>query len=767
MFYAHTHPAGREHWEPLATHLREVADAASAFGEAFGCGPLAHALGRWHDLGKATFAFQEKVLGAGVDEAAAEGEAQRPRARVDHATAGARYAADQLGPVLGPCLAAAVAGHHGHLPDWQTDAARDRDLEARLDPQRKRIEPHDPGFESPWDDAQAAAVGPIRWPGAEELGGHTTAFLTRMLFSCLVDADRLCTQRFSDPAGHARRPARPDLDAEAMSAALDASMAELLAGRTGDPSPVDAARAGVLAACRAAAKKGAGWFTLEVPTGGGKTLASLRFALDHARHTGQRRIVCALPFTSIIEQTAERYREVFRDLEARRGEPVVLEHHSSLDPGGVSFAAQLATENWAAPLVVTTNVQLFESLFASHGTPCRKLHRLANAILILDEAQAIPPGLMRPVLAALDELVRNFGCTVVLCTATQPAVARREGFAIGIPPERITRIVPEPERLFEAMRRVAVEPAGHLTDEELADRLAREPAALCIVNARRHAAAVLERLRERRPDALHLSAAMCPAHRSDRVAEVKRRLRAGEPCLVISTTVVEAGVDVDFPVVYRALAGFDSVAQAAGRANREGRLSGLGRVVVFETDHAPPPGVKSGVEIARGLLSAHPDPLQPEAIRAYFEEHLWKNPGPGVTPWDTHDVMPCFGGFLPDQRDGTDAHHHNFREAASRFRWIDSATTPVVVPYSEEGRRIVAALTEAEEPRFDLLREAQRHTVAVYHNQRDRLDENAVIRPGFTPEGEEPAFYLLRPEAYDEALGLRDDVLNAPGGLVC
>ena len=763
MHHAHTHPAGRDRWEPLQTHLDEVATVAAGFADAFGCGPLGHALGRWHDLGKASAAFQERVLGAGLDEA--EPNEKRPRARVDHTTAGARYAAEQLGPLFGPLLSAAIAGHHGHLPDWLTDADRDRDLKARLDLDRRDIKPHDAGFESPWSDAQAAGVDPIRWPEAEELRGHTTAFLTRMLFSCLVDADRLCTERFCNPEAFARRPTAPDLDAETMSAALDAAMANLLASRAGDPSPVDAARARVLAACRAAAQRPAGWFTLEVPTGGGKTLASLRFALDHARRTGQRRIVCALPFTSIIEQTAARYREVFADLEEARGEPVVLEHHSGLDPEEASFSAQLATENWAAPLVVTTNVQLFESLFASHGTPCRKLHRLADSILILDEAQAIPPGLMRPTLAALGELVRNFGCTVVLCTATQPAVGWRDDFRIGIPEADLTRIVPEPGRLFASMRRVEVRSAGTLADEELADRLAAEPSALCIVNARRHAAALLELLRDRRPDALHLSAAMCPAHRSDRVAEIKRRLLAGEPCLVVSTTVVEAGVDVDFPVVYRALAGFDSLAQAAGRANREGRLPGLGRLVVFETDHAPPPGVRSGMETARALLPAHPDPLAPEAIAAYFEQHLWKNPGPGRTPWDARDVMPRFGGFLPEQR-GDDAHHHNFREAAAAFRWIDSATTPVVVPYGDEGRRIIEELTEADEPRFDLLRRAQRHTVAVYHNVRLRLDENAVIRPGFTPEGEEPAFYLLQSEAYDDLLGLRDDVVNDAGGFI-
>lgn len=763
--HAHTHPDGPAHWKPLETHLDEVAEMAGGFADAFSCGSLGRALGDWHDLGKATDAFQEKVLRSG---------AEAPQTRVDHATAGARHAFAQLPPLLDGLLAAAVAGHHGHLPDWST-RGRDRDLEARLDPARKRIEPVDDAARRPWSPGDAPPLGSLRFPEVDpatgagaELAGHATAFLARMLFSCLIDADRLCTQRFCDREAFERRARRPDLDVEAMSAALDAHMADLLRGRSGDPAPVDRARAEVLAACREGASRPAGWFTLEVPTGGGKTLASLRFALDHARRTGQRRIVCALPFTSIIEQTAAAYRRVFAGVEAARGEPVVLEHHSGLDPKAVTTAAELAAENWAAPLVVTTNVQLFESLFASHHAPCRKLHRLANSVLILDEAQAIPPGLLRPVLAALGELVRNYGCTVVLCTATQPAVLRREDFSIGVPAAEVTRIVPEPARLFAEMKRVEVSSAGHLTDEALADRLAAEPSALCVVNARRHAAALLELLRERRPETLHLSAAMCPAHRSDRIAEVKRRLAASEPCLVVSTTVVEAGVDVDFPAVYRALAGFDSIAQAAGRANREGRArGGRGRVVVFETDHAPPPGVKSGLETARGLLPRFPDPLTPKAITAYFKEHFWKNPGPGRTPWDARKVMPCFGGFLPEQRQGPEAHRHNFREAAAAFRWIDSATTPVVVPYGEEGRRLVDALTEAAEPRFDLLREAQRHTVAVYHNQRNRLDDNAVIRPGFTQEGEEPTFWLLQPEAYDDLLGVRDDVVNDAGGFIC
>jgi CRISPR-associated endonuclease/helicase Cas3 len=504
-----------------------------------------------------------------------------------------------------------------------------------------------------------------------------------------------------------------------------------------------------------------------VPTGGGKTLSSLAFALTHAAAHGLRRVVYAIPFTSIIEQTADVFRQAM-------GEQEVLEHHSNLepdDPEKQSERSRLAAENFDASMVVTTNVQLFESFFANRTSRCRKLHRLANSVIILDEAQTLPTKLLAPTLAALDELVRNYGTTVVLCTATQPAVERRERFAVGL--ENVTPIVDDPAELHRSLRRVTVERAGELSDSELAARLSDEPQVLCIVNSRRHAAALFRQLDD--PAALHLSALMCAAHRSDVVAAIRRRLQEdSQPCRVISTQVIEAGVDVDFPAVYRAAAGLDSIAQAAGRCNREGLLTDddgrprLGRVVVFgydEQQHPPPPFVRTAAGHFGQVAPDHADDLlSPAAIESYFRLHYWHQGGDDGRGWDQgregRSIMRCFGGEAGDPR------HHQFREAAEAYRLIDDAQTPVLVPYGEKGRALIRhldAMPETVEPSvlraFD--RAAQRYVVGVREYGLRELLENQVLleRHG--------RYYLANEAAYDERLGLTFEAVGlSPEALI-
>ena len=333
----------------------------------------------------------------------------------------------------------------------------------------------------------------------------------------------------------------------------------------------------MLADCLAAAPLAPGFFALNVPTGGGKTYSSLAFALAHALAHDLRRVVVAIPFTSIIEQTADAYRQALGVL-TERG---LVEHHCSLAPAKDTRANQLAAENWDAPLVVTTNVQLYESLFAAAATPCRKVHRLVRSVIVLDEAQTIPVELLRPTLLALQELVCHYGCTVVLCTATQPALEWRAGeFELGL--RNVRPIIQDQAALFAALRRVEVVRVGRLGDEALADLIAAEHAALCIVNTRRHAAELYDALVARGGPAgcYHLSTFMCAQHRRDQLAEIRRRLRDSQPCRLVSTQLIEAGVDVDFPAVYRAPAGFDSLAQAAGRCNREGSRAARPRLFV-------------------------------------------------------------------------------------------------------------------------------------------------------------------------------------------
>ena len=749
--YAHTKPGqDKTHWEPLTVHLNEVAHRASTFAAAFGAAELAKAAGWWHDLGKASQAFQRDVLGSGGDEAAAnagddtENQHTARRRRIDHSTAGARHAAKQLGSGYGALIAYGILGHHGRLPDHSGDGS-DATFKHRMDPLSYTIEPVEPAHDIPHTMAPETAHTKGFDPGLADdpLRAFRCSLLIRMLYSALVDADRLATEHFCDPERAAQRPATSPTP-QMLRQMLDTHLEALRNKRAGNPAPVDTHRAQVLAACRKKSDVTPGIFTLTVPTGGGKTLASMAFALGHAQHHGQRRVLVALPYTSIIEQTAQTYRRVF-------GDTHILEHHSNLDQATRNrrgLTQQMAAENFDAPIVVTTNVQLFESLFSSHGSTCRKLHRIAQSVIILDEAQSIPPHLLRPTLAVLQELVRNYGCTVVLCTATQPAINLRPDFPIGLD---TTEIIPNPKAVYQAMRRVEVsQQAGLLDDKILAGRLAEHPQALCVVNTKKHAAALTKSLLAHAhahahdtEAVVHLSAAMCPQHRSELVAHIKQRLDDNLPITVVSTQVIEAGVDVDFPVVYRSIAGFDSIAQAAGRCNREGRRD-TGHVFLFATEHSPPKSLRAQIDAARDLLPDHPDPLALDAIESYFRRVYWRRSHEGKKAWDTQDVMGCFKSETI----------HQFREADSRFRWIDSPTTAIIVPHGKRGPAIIDHLRTADEPDWQLLRDTQRYSVSIRDHQLDVLRENTAVTECF-----DGRFWILNnPDAYDDLLGLRFDV---------
>lgn len=750
--YAHTLPSrGKEHWEPLLDHLARVADGdgeslsgASHFASAFGAEEWGRLLGLWHDLGKYSAAFQRYI--AAGDETGDAAHGSEMSGRVDHSTAGAQHA-ESLG-ASGRLLAYCIAGHHAGLPNDEDGAAG---LSMRL---KKQIEPIDA---APADllDRSLPAPPLLRVEGDSQRGAFAIGFFIRMLFSCLVDADFLATEGFMDPERSSRRPGE------------GASLAQLLARldehlekkrRGAEDTEVNRRRADVLAACRAKAKLAPGFFSLNVPTGGGKTLSSLAFALEHAVEHDLRRVVYAIPFTSIIEQTAD----VFREAMGPEFQNEVLEHHGGLDhddPKKRSERLRLAAENFDAPLIVTTNVQLFESLFAARPSRCRKLHRLARSVIILDEAQSLPPNLLAPTLAALEELVLNYGATVLLCTATQPAIEKRDPFPIGL--TGVRPIIDEPRTLHLALRRTEVEAVGTLSNEQLAERLRAEPRVLCVVNSRRHAADLFQEIKD--DDALHLSASMCAAHRSRVLETIRSRLLDRKSCRVISTQVIEAGVDVDFPTVYRAAAGLDSVAQAAGRCNREGKLA-LGRVVVFDFDAKAYPTSPSIRDAAKHFREIAPrfaaDLLAPEAIEAYFRLRYWQVGGDDGKGWDEKNVMLCFGG--------EDGHplNHQFREAAKAYRLIDDAQTPILVPYDHRGVELIDELKNMPaipDPkhlrRFD--RAAQRYVVGVYDNALGALLKNEVLME------HHGRIYLANPKAYDSKLGLTFEAVGFdPGSLV-
>ena len=559
--YAHSTPrTDREDWELLAAHLTAVGRKAETYAEPFDRIGIGLTLGLLHDLGKAKPRFQRRLAGEPIQE--------------PHSGEGARFIASMCPNPIGQMLAHCIAGHHAGLSNGLA-----RGGSPSLTPLKERLEQAEE-LALPEDIALPTLAG----TPAPLLVSHdvfSLAFYTRMLFSALVDADRTETARFYGDDVEAKEVPLKDL-----AASLEATLVDF-----GPPDDeINRIRAQTVTAVRAQAGARPGLFSLTVPTGGGKTLTSLAFALDHARAHGLSRVIYVAPFTAIIEQTAQVFRDSLGNHEA------VLEHHSAFDWDEAQDRAEeerlrVAAQRWDASVVVTTAVQFFESLFSNRPAQCRKLHRIARSVIIFDEAQALPLGLLRPCLRAIRELALGYGASVVLCTATPPGVRPEDRFG---PPEALAgvrELAPEPGRLAAQLNRVSVEVAGRLSDERLAERVGAERQALVILDNRRHVQSLSGQIK----GAVHLSTFMTGAHRRAVLARVRRQLAAGQDVRLVSTSLIEAGVDIDFPVVFRAMAGVDRMAQAAGRCNREGLLGPCGgRVVLFDPDPAfnPPASLK-------------------------------------------------------------------------------------------------------------------------------------------------------------------------------
>lgn len=731
--------------QALSAHLLAVAHLAETFAARFGAVGWGRALGLLHDMGKASAKFQRRVRGEAV--------------RVDHSTAGARHA-NAAWAGVGRLLAYGIAGHHSGLPDGV--GGQGVSLEQRLNPAFKAIEDA-----STWRaclgelaDITPPAAVPFATNGRN--AGFRFALFLRMAFSCLVDADRLDAEAAGDAESlerAARRTGYPDLEVLAQS--LDAFLAEM-ADRAED-TKVNGVRAEVLAACRAAAEQAPGLFTLTVPTGGGKTLSSLAFALEHARRYGLDRIIYVIPYTSIIEQNARVFRKALGDANG----DFVVEHHSNLAPpqtGGDADSAVAderphpATENWDAPVIVTTAVQFFESLFSARAGRCRKLHNLARSVIILDEAQMLPLRCLLPCIEALRELTATYGASVVLCTATQPALNAPENGGEGLKGGLATprEIMPDPVAMHAKLKRVAVRHQGEVLDADLAERLAAEPQVLCIVNTRRMARRLFDALRQKaglpQEGLFHLSALMCPEHRSATLDRIRLALKEKRPCRVVSTTLVEAGVDVDFPVVWRAEGGIDSIAQAAGRCNREG-LRAMGQVFVFRPEGGLPKGdFRRTAQAAQSVAGRHPDDLlHPDAVRDYFLELYWSA---GQDQLDAERILKRMDATLP-------RFDFPFREIERDFQLIDSATQGIIIPYGDAAGRLVQQLRHLPQDASakSLMRKLQRHTISLYERDFARLErEGAIERLG--PGGQ--FFALANMSLYDELVGL-DLFRDEPG----
>jgi len=700
--YAHT-LTGQEpaYWELLDDHLDKVAESAAEFAACMGASTWGEILGKCHDLGKLSDQFQAHLARAG---AGAEDE-EAPQSQVDHSTYGARFVASSVGGLCGQILAFCIAGHHAGLPDETStsDTTARSTLRYRLDPEKSPI----PQVEKPSITLPMLGTLPLK---PSRNCSFQVAFFTRMLFSALVDADRTRTEEFCTPD---QSTERLNLNRPTFSALKDQLDAFLKSKQIqAPPTVVNQQRARILSLCQEAAQHKPGFFSLNVPTGGGKTLSSLSFAINHAIKNDLRRVIVAIPFTSIIEQTADVYRKAL----GKHASNALIEHHTNLQPRQDTRANHLGTENWDAPLVVTTNVQLYESLFAHRTTPCRKLHNIAKSVIILDEAQTIPIDLLTPTLAALRELVLNYGCTIVLCTATQPALELRDNFAIGL--ENVRPIIPNALPLFSVLKRVAVHPLPRLNNDELACRLAKEERVLCIVNTRAHASQLYDLLSNLSDPAscFHLSTWMCGAHRRTVLRLIRRRLKAHLPCRVVSTQLVEAGVDLDFPVVFRAEAGFDSIAQAAGRCNREGLLE-LGHTFVFQAEVPPPPGLLlAAAQAGKELLKLHPDPLTPDAIQAYFQLLYWSQ----KDRWDKKQIM--------SKMQLTQQHALlQFREISAAYQIIEDTQVPVLIPCCRKAAKLVEKLLTGRLP-FIPQRELQPYLVSVSKSDLQKLFKNGSIR---------------------------------------
>ena len=682
----------------LVDHLDAVAKRSSGNAVHFDAAHWGYLAGLWHDLGKFSPQFQGYIASAsGYDT---EAHVEGCKGRVDHSTAGAQRAVGQF-KALGRPLAYLIAGHHAGLPDWHGDQHAAASLSYRLN------QPHHLAT-LPIVNVPARILDPgIQVTGKTKIpGGSAGAHLwLRMLFSCLVDADFLDTEAFMSP-----KKAEERGEFASLGELLVRFNAYMTHFDDADPTPVNRLRASVLRQCCEQATLSPGLFTLTVPTGGGKTLASLAFALRHAQQHGKRRVVYAIPYTSIIEQTTDIYRGIL-------GESVV-EHHSNLDPDLESAKGRLATENWDAPLVVTTNVQLFESLFAARTSRCRKLHNLVGSVIVLDEAQLLPPELLQPVLDVLNLLTRHYGVSVVLCTATQPALDDVRSFgraSRGL--DGVREIMDDPDTLFASLKRVAVRLPSDFQDRrawsELAIEIAAHDSVLAIVNTRRDCRELYQLMP---PGTVHLSASMCGAHRAECIARIKTRLAAKQPTRVVSTQLVEAGVDLDFPVVYRALAGLDSLAQAAGRCNREGHLP-AGQLVVFVPPKPAPPGPLRRAEQATiSLLSESGlDPLERAMFTRYFQHYYLATPS-----WDAHGIEDLL------TRDAAKL-EIQFRTAAERFRFIDDADSQPILVWWGNSQTLIDRLEKMAPERW-LMRKLQRSTVNLPRRTVERLVETGEVR---------------------------------------
>lgn len=690
--------AGKSHKfeiQDLQEHLEGTSKLAEKFAYTFQNPEWGKILGLWHDIGKCSDEFQEYIKkNSGYEEGELLG-------RTDHTSAAAILAKEIFPSFVWQPIAYCIAGHHSGLHNYTHDQGISGDLTERLTKKeylekiRTRI---------PADLLKITQLSP---PTGKPINPKQMHLWIRMLFSCLVDADYLDTERFMSPESFAKRGKYKSI--YELKILFDSHMYQM--EKMAPITTVNTIRSKILADCVKSGDLMPGFFSITVPTGGGKTLSSMAWALIHALKHNKTRIIFAIPYTSIITQTAQIYRSIF-------GEDNVIEHHSNTDDKTNSQERKLATENWDAPIVVTTNVQLFESLFANKTSRCRKLHNLVNSIIILDESQMLPPEFLQPILTILEGLVDDYGVSVMFSTATQPTITGRIGGKgqhafDGVSSKSVREVVHNIDNLVSDLKRVAIHLPQNISEtvdwSVIAEELQLHEQVLCVVNTRNQCRELHELMPK---DTLHLSRLMCTEHIMDVIQEIKKRLKKNRPVRVISTQLIEAGVDIDFPVVYRAIAGLDSIAQCAGRCNREGSLNKenkLGLMKVFVPKTGVPIGLmRKGADTFKELvLSGVEDEntlLDPKTFQEYFKLFFSR-----IDNFDKPDIKSLLWN---------DAGHMKFQfaTAAKNFRLIDDKNAHTIIVGYKDGNNLIELL-KCKGPETWLMRKLQRFTVSV--NERD------------------------------------------------
>lgn len=707
-----------ERVQSLTDHLDGTMRLAEGFGAGMGLGAEAGLLGAIHDEGKDTAAFQDYIHG-------------RKHRRMDHSTAGAKsfFENGHIGwlQLIG---ALCVAGHHAGIPDLgsKVDCAGTSTLNGRM----KKCIPSIRHSQRYLIDSTCLDVDHLN-TFIEKRNTLDVMILTRMLFSCLVDADFLDTEAFMN-----NQPVRKNefSSLKEISAMFWSKLEE--DGYFRPKNTLNEKRCEILHTCMRKGEGKQGLYSLTVPTGGGKTISSMAFAMKQAMKWHKERIIYVIPYLSIIEQTAD----VFR---AFLGNHAVLESHSQVDydslveegseeASRVAERMKLAAENWDAPVVITTNEQFFESLYANKTSRCRKLHNIANSVVILDEAQMMPVDFLKPCLHAIEQLVHYYGCTVVLCSATQPELGRY----LQNSPIEIMENVGE---LFQFFKRVTFDIDGETDYAEIAKKLDECEQVLCIASTKKEAEKIFELLDG---EAMYLSTNVCPAHRREIIREMKTRLRDGKPCCVVSTSIISVGVDIDFPVVYLQYTGLDSLIQGAGRCNREGRQSlQKSRAHIFWTKESKKSlfmrKEKQVTDMVRKKYNTK-EMTEPSAIRTYFENWYQSNEG----NLDYREIEKL-------------AQSLSFAEIGKRFHLINDSTKSVFVPFDEKARNIKEQLMMGNRSR-QLMRAAGAYMINVrYSKAQGQSDFMKLLTQGQIEmfPGDENLAYLVNMEDYDVELGLK------------